>query len=761
MTSEPNGAIFFAPRGIGLRATLPRRMTESPPTDSWSRAPRTLRWFLRSLLLRLGRYRLQCAAMVGALLVDVAFETLLPLSLKFLIDDAILPKRLNVLVGLLAALAIGGILVAAVQVGRDYLYADLGARVLTDLRQDMFAHLQKLSLGFYSATPSGEITTRFSADLASVENVITLALPSSLMSAFNVLASATVLVLLEWRLAVVAAVGVLLCAIGPRLLADRAARGSHALKAGQAALTTMLQEDLNAQPVVKAFGLGRILEPRFRSATEQLRRTSLRANFLTYLMERTPNIGLMIFNLLVISVGGYLAFRGRLSIGSLVTFQLLLMNLSSAVYGITWAIPHFVQGAAGMQRIDEILSERVEVDDAPDAAWLPRLRHSIRFDAVTFGYADRPSHIEGLDFEIAAGGITALVGASGSGKSTALNLLLRFYDPRSGAVRFDGRNVRDVTQESLHAQMGVVFQESFLFDTTVRENIRYGKLDATSAEVEYAARLAEVHDAVLALPKGYDTMVGERGARLSGGQRQRVAIARALLRNPALLLLDEATSALDPAAEASINETIERLRIGGERTIVTVTHRLAAARTADHIVVFADGRVAERGTHAELIAARGIYRELWEKQSGFSVSADGDRAAVDVDRLRAVPILSGLEPALLAELTQYFGTEHYAAGRDVIQQGDYGDRFYIIARGRVLVTKTGEDGASTDVATLTDGDFFGEIALLRNERRNATVRALTPSVLLSLSGSQFMRLIARAPAMRERVHQTLITRGVQ
>jgi len=351
----------------------------------------------------------------------------------------------------------------------------------------------------------------------------------------------------------------------------------------------------------------------------------------------------------------------------------------------------------------------------------------------------------------------AILGPSGSGKSTILNLLGGLDRPDRGQVRFDGRDLRGVTQDSLHAQVGVVFQESFLFDTTVRENIRYGRVDASNADIERAARLAEVHDTVLSLPEGYDTVVGERGARLSGGQRQRVAIARALLRDPALLLLDEATSALDPAAEASINGTIQRLRAG--RTIINVTHRLAAARGADRIVVFAGGRVAESGTHDDLMTTNGTYRELWEKQSGLSLTDDGDRAAVDVARLRALPILSGLDAALLAELPQFFGTEHYAAGRDVIQQGDPGDRFYIIARGRVSVTKADAAGSPVEIATLTDGDHFGEIALLRDEPRNATVRALTTSVLLSLSRTHFLRLIDRSPALRARLDASLAARS--
>ena len=718
---------------------------------------RTIGWFLGSLAPRLAGYRLACTGLIAALLLDVAFDAMLPVSLKYLIDSAILPKRLDILAGILVALAVGGLLVAITQVGRDYLYAHLGARVLTDLRQEMYAHLQRLSLGFFSRTSPGEITARFSTDLAAVENAMVLGLPAGIMATFGVLVSATILAVLEWRLALLAVLGVPLCAIGPHLLSARATRENYALKARQSALVTMIEEDVGAQPVVKAFGLARLLDPRFRSAAERLRETSVRANFLTYLMERTPNIGVMVFNLLVIGVGSYLAFRGRLTIGSLVTFQALLLSLTQSVYGLTWVVPHFVQATAGLQRIEEILGERVLLEDRPDAVALPRLQRAITFDAVSFGYGEGQTHLDSLTVELAAGSMIALVGASGSGKSTALNLLLRFYDPHAGSVKFDGCDLRDVTQASLHAQIGVVFQESLLFNTTIRENIRYGNVDASDADIERAARLAEVHDAILGLPDGYETIVGERGARLSGGQRQRVAIARALLREPAVLLLDEATSALDPAAEASINRTIDHLRTG--RTIVSVTHRLAAASGADQIIVFSEGRIAETGTHQQLLAVHGPYRELWEKQSGLRLSADGDQAAVDIARLRTLPILSGLDEDQLAALPHYFGTEHYDAGRDVIQEGDPGDRFYIVARGRLAVIKSGADDGAGDIATLTDGDYFGEVALLRQEPRNATVRALTPSILLSLSRSHFLQLVERAPSLRARLDASLAARA--
>jgi ATP-binding cassette subfamily B protein len=717
---------------------------------------RSIGWFLRSLLPLVARYRRPSLLLLMLLLVDVGFEAMVPLAFRSLIDDAIAPQNFNLLITILALLGGAGALVAVSQVGRDWLYAYLGSRVLNDLRHRMYIHLQSQSLSFYSRTGSADILARFSTDLAAVENAVVLALPAGILCACGLVLSAVILAFLEWRLALLAFLGLPLCLIGPRLIGPHAAREGYRLKDRQAALAAMVQETVNAQPVIKAFGLHSVLFPRFHSSADELCKVSLHSNFLAYLMERTPNIGVLAFNLVVIGVGGWLAFRGLLSVGSLVSFQAIFLSLSHYVEWLTRVIPNLVQAAAGMQRIEELLAAHPQVVDPPAAPALPRLQHAVRFEHVTFSYADRPI-LRDVTLEIPAGSFVAFVGASGSGKSTVLNLLMRFYDPDRGAVRFDGRDVRVVTQDSLRAQIGVVFQESFLFDTSVRENIRMADPAASDAAVERASTLAGLHETVAAMPAGYDTRVGERGAQLSGGQRQRVAIARALLREPALLVLDEATSALDPATEASINASINHLR--GGRTIVSVTHRLASITGADRIFVLRDGQLAEAGTHAELLARGGDYCDLWEKQSGFAFDADGDGVSISTGRLRRLPILSGLDDAMLADLAQYFATEIYAAGREVIRDGDPGDRFYLVARGRVEVIKHDDAGKPLPVAMLSDGDHFGEIALLRDSPRNATVRTLTSATLLSLSRAQFSRLIARQPEIRQKLIATLELRS--
>jgi ATP-binding cassette subfamily B protein len=326
-------------------------------------------------------------------------------------------------------------------------------------------------------------------------------------------------------------------------------------------------------------------------------------------------------------------------------------------------------------------------------------------------------------------------------------MLTRFYEPATGTVAFDGHDLKRATQDSLRRQLGIVFQESILFNTTIRENIRLGRPGATDAEVEAAARAAEIHDIIITMDRGYDTPVGERGGRLSGGQRQRIAIARAILRNPCVLVLDEATSALDAGTEASINKTLEHVARG--RTVVSVTHRLAAMVNTDRIFVMDRGQLIEQGKHGELLALGGVYAKLWEKQSGFVIAEDGRQASVAPSRLHSIPMLKSLDNDTLKTLADIFVTERSPAGREVFREGDLGDKFYIVARGTLTVWVNTPDGGQKQIRTMDDGDHFGEIALMEDTPRTATVRTSTDCIFLTLARDPFLKLLQREPKLRE------------
>ena len=707
---------------------------------------------LRRLSVYFRKYRRTQILVALGVLVDVAFDAFWPLAFKLLIDDGLIPQDETVLIAVLVVLGIGVVVTSAVGVAYNYLLARLCSDVVADVRAHVFRHLQRLSFGFYSRTQVGDVLARFSGDMIAVENAIVSAVPWALKPGLDVLASMVLLFVLDWRLALFSMIVWPVALLGPRVFTPKAVSSSYEKKRREAATLSVVQEDISGHAVVKAFGLENARLDGFQQRNARVRQSSVRTFFLGSLVERSASTGILVLGIVIIAIGSWMTFQGWMTIGTLVAFQSLFFTLGYSISAVAEYVPGLVQGLGGFRHISELLDNEPEVIDAPDAKPARRLADEITFDDVTFTYpgADEASLLA-LDLSVPAGASVALVGASGSGKSTVLSLLMRFYEPTGGTVRIDGDDLADLTQASLREQTGVVFQESFLFNVSIRENIRMGNQAATDADVEDAARAAEIHDFVLTLPEGYDTLVGERGGRLSGGQRQRIAIARGVVRDPAILLLDEATSALDPGTEAAVNATIRRLV--RSMTAIAVTHRLATAKDAERIFVLDRGRLVESGTHDELLAAGGLYHDLWLRQSGFTFTEEGDHAEVAASRLRHVPVLSELDNALLEELADLFVSEQVPAGRTIIQQGDPGDRFYLVVRGRLAVTHFEAETRENLVAVLQDGDHFGEIALLRKAPRVATVTTEIPTLLLSLAQTHFLDVLERAPDVRRALEE--------
>jgi ATP-binding cassette subfamily B protein len=531
----------------------------------------------------------------------------------------------------------------------------------------------------------------------------------------------------------------------------KASSATYRAKVQQAEILAMLQEDVQGQTVVKAFRLQGMLIERFKRKMISFYRTAARATFLGYMTETVPGESIALFNLVTFGAGCFLTFGGYLTVGQLLAFQVLLNGVTMSVGDLTWGLPQLIQASAGMQRIKELLEEKPEVTDAPDAVAMPRFSREITLKRVKFRYGGDRLNLDDVSMTIPAQSKVAFVGPSGCGKSTVLNLLMRFYDPDEGSVSFDGMDIRGIAQNSLRNQISMVSQDSFLYDTSIRENIRMGSRDASDAAVEEAAKVAEIHDIIEAMPEGYDTLVGEGGSRLSGGQRQRVAIARAIIGDPALLVLDEATSALDPGTAMSIKQALARITRG--RTVIFVTHHLESALMADLVFVFDEGRLVEQGHHEQLLQDNGLYARLWGKQTGFSIDQKGN-AEVEVARLRDIPIFNKLDDTLLTRLAHLFSTEHYVPDRVVIHEGeDPADRFYIIVRGQVALSRRLPEGVSEQIAVFEDGDYFGSVALLRKVPRMATARALSDCTLLSLAGEHFQWLMEDAPELHKEMEE--------
>jgi ATP-binding cassette subfamily B protein len=695
--------------------------------------------------------------LLGVLAVPQGFKAFFAYSQRLIIDNALIGHDAALLTRVLAALAGTFVLATAAILLADYLGARIGAAILNTVRLRMFRHLQRLSIGYYSRVQSGDVVARFTSDLADIQKSLTTRVVDAVVAVLGLIINIPVAFMIDWRLATVMVLGMPMAGLGTRAFGRRASAARYALKQGEAGIASTVGESVRAQPVVKVFGLAGWLMERFEKQLADLSRRFVRAEFLAELVGSSSSFGVLMAQVIVLGVGAWMAYSGHLTTGSLVAFLSLHAVVSKDAYDLTKkVIPALISSSGGLQRIEELLGEPEDVADAKGAGTLTRAAGPLALEGVTFGYTpDRPV-LSGLSIAVAAGERVALVGPSGSGKSTVLQLLLRFYDPQRGQVTIDGQDLRAVTLDSLHGHMAAVFQESFLFAGTIRENIGLGKLGAGIDEIRAAARAAEIDEVIAGLPDGYDTPVGELGGRLSGGQRQRVAIARAVLRDPAILLLDEATSALDPGTEAAINATLDRLAAG--RMVVLVTHRLASARSADRIVVLDGGRLAESGTHAELLARDGLYAGLWQKQSGIEVSADGQEGRIDPARLAAIPLLAGLEASAREALARRFVFMRYDAGEIVIREGEVGDRFFVVARGKVEAFVT-VGQSEKRLAVLTDGDFFGEVALLFDAPRTASVRAVQPSSFLSLAKRDFEELLEAHPEIRDAVERVSAARA--
>ncbi len=562
----------------------------------------------------LGNYKKALACVSFGVLVETLFNVFMPLSLKFLIDEALGEEDFEALMRILSVLAVAGIFTSIVAVWYERWDARLAASVISDVRLRLFEHVQSLPAAYFGRTRRGEILSRFSIDLSAFEGAIKTFANSAALPVLELIAGIILMLFLNWQLAAVALLVFPITLIGPRILTPKAVQANYEQKLNESSLLGTVQENIAAQAVIKAFNLQRRTLGWFTMRNDDARRKIASATFLSTMVERTVTISVLLLHLVVLALGAYLATKGQITIGTFVTFESAFWEVSYNIAHIMHFIPVSIQSAAAVRHIEDLLNEPTRGADRPGAPDLPRITNDITFDRVTFQYEGSQTPVlDNFSLKLNVGKTIAVVGPSGSGKSTLLNLILRLYVPDEGRVTIDGVDIRKVTRESLLRSMAVVFQENMLFNMSIRENIRLGKEGATDQEVEQAARKAEIHRYIMSLPQKYDTPVGERGDTLSGGQRQRIAIARAIVRNPSILLLDEATSALDQTTEAAINRTL--LKVAKNRTMIFSTHRLTSVVEMDEIIVISGGRAIERGSHAELLAANGVYRKLWDDQS--------------------------------------------------------------------------------------------------------------------------------------------------
>ena len=496
--------------------------------------------------------------------------------------------------------------------GQNYLMSYVGQHVIIDIRSEVFRKLQRLSMSFYDKNKTGTIMSYVTNDVsalqgAMVDNTIELVTESIIL-----VGSVCAMTYLDWKLTLFTILTFPVVLYFMNFFGKKIRRSGGMIQEATAEITSVLQEAVSSARVVKSFVREQYEVERFVKENE----ANLKANLKNakYMATLTPTIEFVaaLGVTMILWFGGNNVIEGETTAGSLVAFLAYAVNISNPIKRITRTTGNIQRDLAAAQRVFDVLDRPEEVKDLPDARELPAVTGNVRFEHVTFSYNEGDEILHDLSFEAKPGQAIGLVGPSGAGKSTVASLLPRFYDCDSGTICIDGQDIKHVTLDSLRNQVGIVPQETILFNGSVYDNILYGRLDATKEEIEAAAKAANAHDFIMELPEGYNTMLGDRGVNISGGQRQRIAIARAILKDPRILVLDEATSALDTESERVVQEALNRLMVG--RTSIIIAHRLSTIKNADRILVLDKGKLAEDGTHEELMDKNGLYAHLYQIQ---------------------------------------------------------------------------------------------------------------------------------------------------
>lgn len=576
--------------------------------------PKVTKKMLARILNYFTPYWMKMLLVIGSIIGASILGLVPPILIKNIIDKALPQKDLKLL-SLLIFVSIGiTILLGLLQVAQSYLSIWISKHIILNMKNQMYDHLQHMSLNFYSAAKPGEIITRMTSDIDGIEDIFNSTVINALSSVVVLISTAIVLITMNWKLAIVGMIILPTFIIPTRKVGKVKWKIATKSQEKISELNQIIQETLSISGAVltKIFTKEKDEYEKFKQTNEAVISLQIRESVVGRWFRMTITTFISIGPMLIYFYGGYLFIKGEISIGSIIAFVALLGRLYLPVSQLSNIHIDVTRSLALFQRIFEYFDQKQEIKNRRDATSLELIKGKVDFEKVYFSYNDMVQVLEDISFSVNPGSMVALVGSSGAGKTTITNLIPRLYEVIKGSIKIDGRDIRDVTLESLRKQIGIVMQEPYLFNDTIEENLRYGKRNATEEEIVIACKAAYIHDFIMTLPDNYKTVVGNRGIKLSGGEKQRVSIARVILKNPRIIILDEATSSLDSVSEMYIQKAMVPLL--KNRTSFVIAHRLSTVLASDQIFVIENGTVAEIGKHDELIIKEGLYKQLYDTQ---------------------------------------------------------------------------------------------------------------------------------------------------
>jgi ATP-binding cassette subfamily B multidrug efflux pump len=592
----------------GFRSSVQRRPSD-PGKIEKARDPRNA---LRRLLPYLYPFKVVLIIILGMVLIYTMLGLIGPYLIGVAIDKFIAIKNATGLVNISILMLVTYLLNNFFQAVSAWMMSDVSQRALKQLRKDLFSHLQSLPISFFDSNPSGELMSRLTNDIDAINQAVSQNVVSLLASVLSLIGILIAMFVLDKWLALASVLVVPIMFWFTQFVAKYTRRGFRDLQKHLGELNSVMEETISGQKVVKAFRRNESAIASFRQRNEEVYRAGVSANSYALLLMPLTNVLGNFFVIVLSGLGGWLALQGLVTVGTIATFIIYGQNFIQPLRQLANMYNSIQAALAGAERVFELIDTTPEVDDAPEAYSMMTIKGHVQFEHVNFGYRPGNLIIKDMNFNTKAGEIFALVGPTGAGKTTIINLLTRFYEINSGNICIDGIDIRDIKKANLRLQLGLVLQDTFLFSGTVMDNIRYGRLDATDDECIQAAEMADADRFIRQLPQGYQSPLSERASNLSQGQRQMLSIARAILADPAILILDEATSSVDTRTEVHIQQALLRLMEG--RTSFVIAHRLSTIHDADQVLVINNGKIVERGTHQQLIDRKGFYHHLYVSQ---------------------------------------------------------------------------------------------------------------------------------------------------